>query len=65
MDDWWQFHDVGNNQCSACAVTELPVCACGKGLVHTQFSAELDAIEARCDQGAALDTETRCEVQCN
>lgn len=50
MDDiWWTFHDVGDSNCVACAVTELPVCECA-GLIHTQFSDALDAIEARCDR---------------
>lgn len=48
--DWFDFHEVGNADCDACAILPVMPCDCGKGLMHTQFAEELDIIiEGRCD----------------
>ena len=47
--EWWDFHAVGDASCDACVLDTVLCEVCGQGLMHTQFTVELDAVEGRCD----------------
>ena len=60
MNEWQMFHTLGDGHCEACTIPAAQ-CECG-GLVHTHFNAELDAIEAHCDQCDVVERPEPAEV---
>ena len=45
----WEFHEDGNPNCAACAVSPVS-CPCG-GLVHTHYDQDIRFLDSRCDAG--------------
>lgn len=53
--DFWDFHIIGDENCDACVVEPVTCEVCKKGLIHTQFDADLVAVEGKCDRCQFVD----------
>ena len=47
--EFWAYHTKDDPDCEACAEPPSVCLACEKGLIHTQFSVDLETVQDKCD----------------